>query len=77
MNNHMKNWANRFSLMLVAVLTQVALFAQNNGGGLDVNVDIDRGGGAWYANPWIIAVGVALFVLLLVALMRGNNRTAA
>ena len=74
MNNHTK-LANRFSLMLVAVLMQVALFAQDRG--LDVNVDVNRGGGAWYANPWIIAVGVALFVLLLVALMRGNNRTAA
>jgi hypothetical protein len=75
MNNHVKIWANRLSLMLVAVLTQVALYAQDKG--LDVNVDIDRGGGAWYANPWIIAVGVAVFILLLVALMRGNNRTTA
>ena len=73
--NNTKNLVNRISLMLVAVLVQVALYAQDKG--LDVNVDVNRGGGAWYTNPWIIAVGVALFILLLVALMRGNNRTTA
>jgi hypothetical protein len=27
----------------------------------------------WYAQPWVWIVGAALFILLLVALLRGNR----
>lgn len=27
----------------------------------------------WYASPWVWVVGAALFILLLVALLRGNS----
>ena len=33
----------------------------------------------WYTSPWVWVIGIAVFVLLLVALLRGNgsDRTAA
>ena len=27
----------------------------------------------WYASPWVWVVGAALFILLLIALLRGNS----
>jgi hypothetical protein len=43
-----------------------------------IDVDIDRGGGAWYANPVWIAIGVialVIIVLLIVAASRGGGGT--
>ena len=42
----------------------------------DVNINLNtKGGGSnWYASPWIWVVGAAVFILLLVALMRGGGR---
>lgn len=63
-------------LLLVFTLSLfgAAAWAQD-GGGLDVDVDLDKGGD-WYANPIVWIVGGAVFVLLLVALMRGGNKDA-
>lgn len=42
-----------------------------------INVDINTAGSDsnWYASPWVWVVGAAVFILLLVALTRGNRRT--
>lgn len=40
-----------------------------------VDVDINtHSGNNWYASPWVWIVGVAVFILLLVALTRGGRR---
>jgi hypothetical protein len=47
-------------------------------GRIDVNVDLDRDGGAWYTNPVWVAIGViALIVLVLLIVMatRGGGTT--
>lgn len=31
----------------------------------------------WYASPWVWVVGAALFILLLIALLRGNSSRTA
>lgn len=50
--------------------------AQDGGGAKDINVDIntDSGGGSFWANPIVWVVGAAVFILLLVALLRGGRR---
>jgi len=49
---------------------QVIAFAQDK----KVDVDINTNSGSnWYAQPWVWIVGGAVFLLLLVALMRGNS----
>ncbi|HEY0751027.1 MAG TPA: hypothetical protein VGD26_07720 [Chitinophagaceae bacterium] len=64
----------RLTLMIISLFVSVSLIAQE-GGGADVNVDINKdGGGAWYASPWVWIVGAAVFILLLVALLRGGGR---
>lgn len=62
-----------FSLILVLFSTAIVL-GQDNGGGKDINVNVNTKGNAWYASPWVWIVGAAVFILLLVALTRGGGR---
>ena len=57
--------------LLLAFLCSLAALAQDKK--LDVDVDVNKGGGDWYAQPWVWIVGGAIFILLLVALLRGNS----
>jgi hypothetical protein len=44
----------------------------------DVDIDINRGGGAWYTSPTWIAIGVIALVLLIVVVAlaaRGGGTT--
>ena len=51
---------------------QTIAFAQDKK--VDVSIGTNNGGsGNWYAQPWVWIVGGAVFLLLLVALMRGNS----
>ena len=61
-------------MVFTLIIAQTALFAQDKG--LDIDVDVNGHDSAWYANPWVWVVGVAVFVLLLVALLRGGNKSA-
>jgi hypothetical protein len=60
------------SLMAMAlILSANLLYAQ-----ADIKVDINKneGGGGWYANPIVWIVAAAVFILLLVALLRGGRK---
>ena len=63
----------RITLLLLTFFSSFVAFAQE--GGADVNVDINKnsGGGGWYTNPIVWIIGAAVFILLLVALLRGNS----
>jgi hypothetical protein len=65
--------AARILCTLMLLLSTVFAFAQDKGA--DINVDINKGGGGstWYTSPIVWIVGGAIFILLLVALLRGNN----
>ena len=42
-----------------------------------VEVDINAGGEtAWYGQPWIWAIGVAIFIIIIVAITRNGNKNA-
>ena len=67
-----KNSITRFCFFLAALLSSFTLLAQE--GGADIDVDINKdSGGTWYTQPWVWVVGGAIFILLLVALLRGNR----
>lgn len=61
----------KLALVLSVCFLSTLSWAQD--GGLDVDVDLDRGGD-WYANPIVWIVGGAVFILLLVALLRGGSK---
>lgn len=57
---------------LLFLFISVQSFAQDKG--LDINVDIDKGDDNIFAKPWVWVVGGAVFILLLVALLRGGGK---
>ncbi len=42
---------------------------------VDVDLDVDKGTGSgeWYLEPWAWVVGAAIFIIIIVALLRGNS----
>lgn len=42
-----------------------------------VEVDINAGGdgaaAGWYAQPWVWAIGVAIFIIIIIAITRGGS----
>lgn len=58
--------------LVLFFLAPVVLLAQE--GGAKIDVDINKNSGSnWYSNPVVWIIGAAVFILLLVALLRGNN----
>lgn len=42
---------------------------------VDVNINTNSGGSAmWYAQPWVWVVGVALFIIIIIAITRSGSR---
>ena len=74
MKNSIVTATNRFIMVIAIMFMNVVAFAQEKS--LDVNVDVNKGGSGWYANPWVWIVGAAVFILLLVAIVRGGSRTS-
>ena len=62
---------------LMFVFFNALAFAQDGDGkSLDVNITTDKGGDNWYASPLVWVIGAAIFILLLVAILRGGGRKA-
>ena len=78
-------WQCMFFLLFFNLFS-LALLAQENTGSTDetttsktstTTTDVNitsNSSGEWYTQPWIWVVGAAVFILLLVALMRGGSR---
>ena len=64
----------RFTTFVVACFYSVLTFAQDKGLDVDINVKKEN---EWYQNPVVWVIGVAVFILLLVALLRGGQRKSA
>lgn len=64
------NFKSVLAFFILCFLQTVA-FAQDKK--VDVNIGTNGSGSNWYAQPWVWIVGGAVFLLLLVALMRGNS----
>ncbi len=67
------NWAARVVTTLLLLFSSVFAFAQDKGADIDVDINKGGGGSTWYTSPIVWIIGGALFILLLVALLRGNN----
>lgn len=67
-----QNFLAKITAFVFVFFISIACLAQEGGAEIDVNVNKD--GGNWYSQPWVWIVGVAVFILLLVALLRGNRR---
>ena len=69
------NVMTRIMLAVAGSFLSLVCFAQEKSA--DVKVDINTNKGSnWYAQPWVWIVGGAVFILLLVALLRGGRERA-
>ena len=66
----MKKLLKQFFLIVVLSVAHFISFAQDKG--VDVDINVNKGKD-WYQQPWVWIVGGAIFILLLVALLRGGG----
>ena len=59
--------AGRVLFLVTLAMVNLTLFAQDKD--VDINIGVKKET-AWYAQPWMWIVGGAVFILLLVALLR-------
>ncbi|MGI8892375.1 MAG: hypothetical protein ACR2GN_02835 [Bacteroidia bacterium] len=67
-----------FSLLLsifLCFLYTGKIYAQE--GEIDVNIKTDGGGGGelWYNNMWVWVIGIALFIIIIVAIVSAGRKT--
>jgi hypothetical protein len=64
-------------LLTVAFLfTQILVIAQDSTGSVSkttVSTESTSSSTTWYTQPWVWVVGGAVFLIILVALLRGNS----
>ena len=68
----LKNTAGKLGLLALMLIATVTTYAQDKK--IDVNIGIDKGDSQWYTQTWVWVVGAAVFILLLVALLRGGKK---
>jgi len=75
MNNYLKPTSTFFQKIMLFFLTiwvTVPAIAQDKQ--VDVNINSNKGSNFW-GQPWVWVVGAALFILLLVAILRSGRRS--
>ena len=60
------------SLVMLSFLSSSIAFAQDEAPSLDINITTDNGG-AFYTQIWFWIIVGLVFILLLVALLRGGG----
>lgn len=63
------------AFLLFSTLATMTVFAQEKG--VDVDIDVNKNDSNWYQQPWVWIVGIAVFVLLLAAILKGGSRKEA
>jgi hypothetical protein len=72
----LKNIFSKGLLTVLSVFVSMLVFAQDATKSVDVNINSDSDGG-FFSSPIVWVVGAAVFILLLVALLRGGGRKSA
>lgn len=62
------------SIMATCMLLAMTIYSFAQDKGLDIDVDIDKGNDS-AVQPWMWVVGGAVFILILVALLRGGKKS--
>ena len=63
-----------FILSLISIFYSTLLLAQEKTKKVNIDINTEGEGSAWYTSPWLWVVAAAVFILLLVALTRGGRR---
>lgn len=69
--------SEKYLAIIAFFLSQSLLWAQETTTTKTVDVDLDvnkgDGGGDWYLQPWAWIVGIAIFIIIIVGLLRSNK----
>lgn len=65
--------AKKLNLGLTALFLSMVTFAQETKK-IDIDVNTKGEGSGIFMQPWVWVVGGAVFILLLIALLRNNNK---
>jgi hypothetical protein len=68
---NIKGISKKYLAIAALFFSQSMLWAQDKT--VDVNLNIDKGGDDWYAQPWMWVVGGAVFLIIIIALLRGKS----
>ena len=66
-----KVWGKKFMMLCMSLVMAFVSFAQEKKIDVDINADKDSGG--FMGSPIMWVIGAAVFILLLVALLRNNS----
>ena len=67
-----KNWFSKLAAFTTMLLLSIYSFAQDKKVDIDINTKPESNDN-FFMQPWVWVVGGAVFLLLLVALMRNNS----
>jgi|GEM_PF-1396548 len=66
-----QNWGKKFLMFCTSIFVTIICFAQDKK--VDVDINTGKNDSNFFASPVVWVIGVAVFILLLVALMRNNS----
>ena len=65
--------SQKLSFLFSSLLLSFMAFAQDKKVDIDINTKGESGAGGMMGQPWIWVVGGAVFIIILVAIIRGNS----
>ncbi len=68
----MKAIISRIVFFFLAIYVSMNLLAQD-GKKIDVDIDVNKHNN-WYEQPWVWVLGAAVFIIVIVAVARGNRK---
>jgi hypothetical protein len=68
----MKKIIKQTGFLLIVTSFSFQSWAQDKGVGVEITVN--KKNSEWYMQPWVWVAGGAVFILILVALLRGRGR---
>jgi ABC-type uncharacterized transport system fused permease/ATPase subunit len=68
----MKSATMKCIFFMTTFLSTVQLWAQDKK--MDVDIDINKKDADWYMQPWVWVVGAAVFIIIIVAILKGSGK---
>lgn len=65
--------SKKLSFLFASLLLSFLTFAQDKKIDVNINTKPDGATGGMMGQPWIWVVGAAVFIIILVAIIRGNS----
>lgn len=72
MKSFLSKFSGKISLLTAAMFLALVSVAQETKK-IDVDIDTKSDDSGFFMQPWVWIVGGAVFILLLIALLRGNS----